>query len=93
MPTNYTLRFATSSIGSTLWSEATYSKNALIIFLLNIPQWTLLQWGSLKIGRMSHCGKAIDYSGDIIQSDIWKEVDSFEGKTRSDDELIAKRVK
>ena len=34
-----------------------------------------------------------DYSGDIINGDIWKEVDSFEGETRSDNELIAKWVK
>lgn len=31
-----------------------------------------------------------DYSGDILRDDIWKRVDSFEGDTRTDEELIAK---
>ena len=34
-----------------------------------------------------------DYSGDIINGDIWKEVECFEGETRSDEELIATWVK
>ena len=34
-----------------------------------------------------------DYSGDIVNDDIWKEIDSFDGETRSDEELIAMWVK
>ena len=30
-----------------------------------------------------------DYSGDIVNGEVWHEVDSFENETRSDEELIA----
>ena len=31
---------------------------------------------------------ALHYSGDIINGEIWHEVDNFDGQTRSDEELI-----
>ena len=29
-----------------------------------------------------------DYSGDLINGEVWKEVDIFEGDSRSDEEII-----
>ena len=42
------------------------------------------------ICRRCHQKWIADYSGDILHDDIWKKVDSFEGDTRTDEELIAK---
>ena len=48
---------------------------------------------SKVICKRCHQKWIADYSGDIINGDIWKETDCFEGETRSDEELIATWVK
>ena len=43
---------------------------------------------SKSICRRCHQKWLADYSGDLINSDVWKEVDTFEGDSRSDEEII-----
>lgn len=43
---------------------------------------------SKSICRRCHQKWLADYSGDLINGEVWKEVNEFEGDARSDEELI-----
>lgn len=43
---------------------------------------------SKSICRRCHLKWLADYSGDLINGEVWKEVDAFEGDARSDEEIF-----
>jgi len=43
---------------------------------------------SKSICRRCHRKWLADYSGDLINGEIWKQVDRFENDPRTDDELV-----